>query len=265
MGEWNRSQALLTKVLKYNPQDALILTNIGTSYNYLRNYDSALIYNDMAIKINPNWSSPYLNKVLTLILKNGSTKEARIVIDTAIKKTKNKFQYWRILLDIYDARYNEALFKTEQSDLSDFGDQGDKLLHYAMIHNYLDHSDYAKTYYDSARVFYIKELKEYPGDPTIYSQIGIAWAGLKNVVNAVEAGKKALKLSTDALTRNDRLLDLAQIYVIVGDYDNCFRVMDELLKNPSNFSIKLLQLDPAWNPLHEKPEYKKLIEEYTKN
>jgi tetratricopeptide (TPR) repeat protein len=263
-GEWDKSQSLLTRVLKYNPQDALILTNIGTSFNYLRNYDSALIYLDMAINFMPNWSSPYYNKALTLILKNGSTKEARIVIDTAIKKTVSRFQRMRILFDIYDAKFEEALIKTELSEPSDFYDPGDKLLHYALIHNYLGHNDLSKIFYDSARVFFIKKLKANPESATTFSQIGYSYAGLKNSVKAIEAGEKAVRLTNDALSRNDILIELAQIYVMVGDYDNGFRQIDELLKDPSFFSIKLLQLDPVWKPLKDKPKYQELLLKYTK-
>ena len=265
IGEWIRSQSLLTKVLKYNPQDPLILTNIGLSYNYLRNYDSALIFHNLAIKIAPNWSAPYSNKILSLILKNGNTLEARIMIDSAIKKTVFKFKKWEILLDIYDSKYDDALLKTELSDKSDFNDQGDKLLTYAMIHKYLDHSYPASTLYDSARVFYTKKLKEDPENALFYIKIGLAYAGLNERLKAVEAGRKALKLSTDALTRNDILLDLAQIYINVGDYENCFHLINDLLKNPSDFSIKLLQLDPVWKPIRGKPEFKKILTEFSEN
>jgi tetratricopeptide (TPR) repeat protein len=265
IGEWSRSQALLTKVLKYNPQDALILTNIGSSYNYLRDYDSALIYQDMAIKIMPNWSSPYFNKIGTLLLKNGNTKEARIVIDTAFKETGNTFQSLSISLDIYDARYKEALIKTELSDPSDFIDKGDKLLYYARIHNYLDNSDLAKTYYDSARVFFIKKMKEDPENPKSFIQAGLAYAGLKDGAKAIEAGRKALSLSNNALTRNNILIDLAKIYITVGDYENGFRQIENLLKTPSDFSIKLLQLDPVWKSIKERPEFKKILADYSEN
>ena len=265
IGEWTKSQTLLTKVLKYNPQDALILTNIGTSYSYLRDYDSALIFHEMAINIMPNWISPYYNKVLTLTLKDGTTGEARLFIDTASKKTGYRFQKERILLDIYDSKFKEALIKTELSDPSDFDDKGDKLLQYATIHDYLDHPEFAKIYYDSALAFYVKRLKVDHENATDYIQIGYAYAGLKEFSKAIEAGKKAIKFSTDILNKSDKLIELAEIYIMCGDYNNCFRQIDELLKNPSNLSVKLLMLDPVWKPIINKPEFIKLINSYSKN
>jgi tetratricopeptide (TPR) repeat protein len=265
MGEWNKSQALLTKVLKYNPQDALVLTNIAASYCYLRDYDSALIYNDMAIKILPNWTAPYINKISVLCLKEGSTKEARHVIDTAIKNTNSKFQKMKILLDIYDLKFEEALINTELADPSVFIDQGDKLLLYAMIHNYLNHHDLSKIYYDSALVFFKKKLKEHPESATNYIQIGNAYAGLKDNFRAIEAGKKAVELSTSTVKKDDMLTGLAEIYIKCGDYKNGFRQINDLLKSPSYLSVKLLMLDPVWKPILDKPEFKELLSDYSLN
>jgi tetratricopeptide (TPR) repeat protein len=87
MGEWEASQKLIHKVIKYNPKEALFLTNIGLSYSFIHKFDSALIFHDQAIECMPNWWPPYSNKFNTLILKDGKPDQARAVIDTAIIKT----------------------------------------------------------------------------------------------------------------------------------------------------------------------------------
>ena len=259
MGEWNKSQALLTKVLKYNPRDALVLTNIGASYCFLKDYDSALIFQNMAIKIMPNWNAPYENKITALILKNGNTFEARHVIDTAVKNTNSKFQNLEILLDIYDLKFEEALLKTELSGPSTFIDQGDKLIHYAMIHNYLDHSDLSKIYYDSALVFFKKKIKEHPESALNYIQIGRTYAGLKDFIKAIAAGKKAAELSNDAISKDEMLKGLAEIYIKCGDYTDGFKLINDLLRSPSSLSVKSLLIDPVWKPIQNRPEFKKLL------
>ena len=85
-GKWEESQALIKEVVKYNLQNPLFLTNIGLSYHMLHKYDSAIYYQDRAIKIMPGWSAPYNNKVESLLLRDGNTSEAEIVLDTAVKK-----------------------------------------------------------------------------------------------------------------------------------------------------------------------------------
>jgi len=61
------------------------------------------------------------------------------------------------------------------------------------------------------------------------------------------------------------MVDLARIYTILGDYDNAFSSIENLLKNPASFSVKLLQLDPVWKPLSDKPQYNALIKKYSRN
>jgi hypothetical protein len=52
---------------------------------------------------------------------------------------------------------------------------------------------------------------------------------------------------------------------MVGLFDDALYNIEYLLKNPSNFSIKLLQLDPVWKPLLNIPEVKTLIKKYSEN
>jgi len=257
MGEWKKSQSLLSKVLKYNPHDALILNNIAGSYIFLRNYDSALIFQNLAIRTMPNWTDPYSNKIITICLKNGNTSEARQVVDSATKQTGYKFQNLRILLDTYEGKFNDALINMELSGPEVFTDLGDKFVQFATIHNYLAHPDLAKVYYDSALVFILKKVKEEPGNARNYSRLAFAYAGLKNEKKAIEAAKRAVALTPDDLRKNEFLLDLAKIYVLCGNYHNSLTQIEYLLQKPSVFSVRMLYLDPLWKPLLNQPEFKK--------
>ena len=57
-----------------------------------------------------------------------------------------------------------------------------------------------------------------------------------------------------------RVENLARIYVMVGEYDLAIEQLEYLLSIPSELSIPLLQLDPAWDPLRDHPLFKKLLE-----
>lgn len=271
-GNWATSQSLMTRVLKYNPQDALVLTNIGVSYDYLRKYDSARIYHENAINVMPKWESPYINSIENLILNSGTTEEARNLLDTAITKTGKSFLSLKILLDIYDRKFEEALIETKKilnkEDLSDRtfpNDYSDKLLLCGMVNRYLNNSDASKAYFDSVLVVLNKELDKDPENAELYSKIGIAYAGLKNKMKAVEAGKKAVKLTEDnVLKEMDRKEDLARIFIMLEDFESGLKQIDYLLKNPSCFSLKLLQVDPVWKPLIFHPEFQDLLIKYSK-
>ena len=99
MGEWKQSQALIRKVIEKEPQDALILINIGSSFTYMHSFDTAdLFFYQKATEVMPSWSGPYISMIECLILKNGNTKEARKVLDTMF--VQNRYQ--RPLLGCYD-------------------------------------------------------------------------------------------------------------------------------------------------------------------
>jgi len=47
--------------------------------------------------------------------------------------------------------------------------------------------------------------------------------------------------------------------VMVGEYEEAINQLKHLLEIPSEMSIPLLRLDPAWNPLRDHSSFKKLI------
>jgi len=265
MGEWEESQALIKKVIKHNIRNPLILTNIGLSYNMLHQYDSAIYFHEKAIMNMPRWSAPYQNKAESMILRDGNTSKAEVVIDTAISRTTGGyFKYLKIMIDLFNSHYREALLKAETAAPSDFPDEGSRYLIYAEIYHNLKNQEMAREYYKSAHEYYTEFLKQFPDNPGILGAIGISAAGLNNRKIAIEAGQKAVNLTTyDGIDKSDRERDLAQIYVMLGEYSKGIAILDELLKKPSGISIKLLQIEPVWKPLWEMPEFKKLISEYS--
>jgi serine/threonine-protein kinase len=266
-GEWEQSQTLIREVVKHNLQNPLFLTNIGLSYHVLHQYDSAIYYHDMAIKIMPGWSAPYQNKIESLILRDGNTHAAEVVLDTAVNTTTGGFfPYVKIVFDLYNERYKEALLKAEVADLADFPDQGSKYMLLADIYHNLNINDMARERYKLALEFYNKYLAYYPDNPVILSLIGISAAGLNDRVRALDAGQKAINLTKyNGINKSDRERDLAQIYVMLGDYHKSIELLDDLLSKPSSISIKLLQIDPGWKPLQKSQDFKKLVTKYSGN
>jgi len=55
---------------------------------------------------------------------------------------------------------------------------------------------------------------------------------------------------------------LAEVYVIVGDYDRAIQRLNQLLAVPSMLSVPLIRLDPTWDPLRDDPRFQALLERY---
>ena len=134
---------------------------------------------------------------------------------------------------------------------------------YALIYAYMNKKELAKKCYGEARSILETKITEQPEDARFHSSLGIAYAGLGRKEDAIREGELAVELlpvSKDAFDGPSRVEDLAKIYVMVGEFDAAIDQLDFLLSIPSNLSIPLLRLDPAWDPLRDHPRFIKLVE-----
>ena len=261
LGNWKECQNLIHRVIKSNPQEALFLTNIGMTYSFLHKYDSALIYHQKAIDQIPYWPAGFKNKFETLILKNGATSEAISLIEESIKSTGDNMKKHRVLISMYQSSYSNALQIAENSSVSDFDFKGEKYLYMARLSKALNNQTNANRYYESARIILSQSLKKSPKDVYLHGGLALAYAGLGEKSKAIEEGEKAIQMASrqNRMEEIDMKINLAQIYTLLGDYDNAYSFVSYSLTNPSFFSKQLLYIDPIWKPLLDHPEYKKKI------
>lgn len=59
-----------------------------------------------------------------------------------------------------------------------------------------------------------------------------------------------------------RLKDLAQIYTMVGNYEEAIKTLERLVSVPAHFSVGYLKIDPTWAPLGDHPGFLALLEKY---
>ena len=55
------------------------------------------------------------------------------------------------------------------------------------------------------------------------------------------------------------MIDLAQIYTMVGNQDKAVDLLERLLSIPSEFSATYVRLDPTWNRLHGNKRFEELL------
>jgi tetratricopeptide (TPR) repeat protein len=165
---------------------------------------------------------------------------------------------------VYDGNYQDALrrisLRSEDTDTQDFFIP--VAMQYASVYGYMK-NDLAKKYYDEGLKIVEAKIRQEPNDARLHSALGIAYAGLGRRQEAIREGKLAVDLlpvSKDAMRGTYRVGDLARIYVMVGDFDLAVNQIAFLLSIPSELSINLLRLDPAWNPLRGHARFQKLLE-----
>ena len=196
------------------------------------------------------------------VLNNAARNNKASISDSLIIETN-------VLINIYEGKYEEALkaitlFKYDVIHSQFY--YRPKYLYYAIIYGLMNNPESEHVYYDSARYFIERRMKNMPDDPRLFSSLGIVYAGLGMKEKAIEAGKKGVELmpiNREAYRGVFRAEDLALIYVMVGNYDDAIKQIKSLLLIPGFLSAKILELDPRWGPLKKRPEFNKMMESYS--
>lgn len=267
-GKFPEALANIKSASEINPRSNNISISLGETLMYMRNYPEAMSCFEKAISLAPDVTRPYGYKASLYLLWEGSTKKARAVVKKALEPVglPERTAIFNMLIDfdVYDGNYQDALrlvsLKSEDIDNQDFFIP--VAMQYASIYGYMK-NDLAKKYYDEGLKIVEAKIRQEPNDARLRSALGITCAGLGRKQDAIREGKLAVDLlpvSKDAMRGICRVGDLARIYVMVGEFDLAIKQIESLLSIPSELSIDLLRLDPAWNPLRRHARFQKLLE-----
>ncbi|MHC4309526.1 MAG: protein kinase domain-containing protein [Planctomycetota bacterium] len=262
-GKFEEALANIKKASEIDLLSDNIAISLGETFTYMRNYPEAMRCFDRAIWLAPDAARPYGYKASLYLLSEGSTKKARAVLEKAWKtiKSPEESSIVNSLIDlyVYEGNYQKAL---DQVPLTEDIDSQDSFIpvamQYASIYGYMK-NDLAKKYYDEGLKIVEAKIQQDPNDARFHSALGIAYAGLGRKQDAIREGKLAVELlpvSKEAMRGTYRVRDLARIYVMVGEFDLAIKQIEILLSQPSELSIHLLRLDPAWAPLGDHPRFK---------
>jgi serine/threonine-protein kinase len=277
IGIVKKRQGKFEDVLKYfkkaaelNPRSQTLIFETAFTYYNIRKYAEAERYYNQAISLAPDWPTPYHCKALLYLSWLGSTRKAQEVFDEALHRmsaadfiSRSQMNSERTLWKIISEEHIKLL---KSISLHNFKSEPEKyFLIKAELHDRIQEPQIAITYYDSARQILEKKVRSLPEDDEYLRQLGIVYAGLGLKEKAIQAGIKAvenLPPSKDAIVWTYNVQWLAQIYVMVGEYDAAIEQL-ELLQTliTSRVTIPWLEVDPTWDPLRDHPRFKKLLKE----
>jgi serine/threonine protein kinase/predicted Zn-dependent protease len=269
-GKLDESVSYLKLAAELEPRSPMIPYGLGSTYNLLRNYREAERFYDRALFLNPHYNRAYAWKTRNYLNAEGNTQKARQVLEEA-QRTLGRLDpdliiYLWILADIFDGRLREALERLSSVSQEAFSDQFyfvPRALLSAQIYGLMNRPEFERSEYESARKFLEEIIGTDPDDSRFWSALGISYAGLGFREKAIQAAKKGTELmpiSKEAYRGIFRARDLAQVYVMVGEYDKAFDQIEYLLSIPGELSVALLKLDPVWAPLRALPRFQKLIQ-----
>ncbi len=269
-GRFEQAVALIKEASELDPRLRTLPYVIGETLLLMRNYEQAEHYLDRAISLAPDWPRPYAWKAQLYLTWDGNVEKAMSVLEEvseSVSSIDDPFiTLWSVRLSLFNRRHREALDRLSSWEPEAFDTQFyfiPKAQLYAQISGLMGNRELEQSYYSSARDLLESKIEEHPEDGHYHSSLGAAYAGLGRKEDAVWEGRLGVKLlpvAKEAYRGTFRVESLARIYVMVGEFDAAIDEVERLLSIPSELSVHLLRLDPAWDPLRDHPRFQKLVE-----
>lgn len=269
-GEFEEALEHQRKAQSLDPRYAIHPMNVGGVYRWMRRYPEAERSYERAIALLPDFGVLYVELAYVYLAWDGTTERARAALARASRA--GAASGWldpllQVQLELFDRNYAGALDQLARWE-RDYLD----VLHcfvpraqlYAQIYGRMADRQLERVFSDSARAVVEARMRELPADPRLHSALGIAYAGLGRVEEAMREGRVGVELAPldkDAAVGPYRILELAQIYTMVGEYDAAVEQLEYLLSVPGPHSAAMLRVDPTWDALRDHPRFQELLEQ----
>ncbi len=269
-GDFEAARTYAQRAFELDPRSINSAHDVAQANMYLRNYAEAERSYELYLSLAPISQVAYSAKAWLYLGWKGSTAQARSTLSegsemmaSAPERLWPRTSVW---LELFDGNYEAALEKLASWRGDAFDEQQRfvprSLLHAEILRLKGDVGS-ARPDYDSARAELERRVRDDPQDARVHSSLGVAYAGLGRIEEAIREGKLAVDLlpfATDALLGQYRLTDLARIYTMVGEYDAAIDQLEILLERPSLMSVALLRIDPTWDALGDHPRFQALLQ-----
>jgi serine/threonine-protein kinase len=265
-GDWESSIINAERALELDPRNTVWVAGQAQNYFYTRQYSLAETYFQRAIALAAD--VPYYHRwaAWLYLAWDGTTDRAYSLLQRSFYRIDpaqllvGSEASW-IILNVFGEDYAPTL---ERLTVDEPGiDSAYYYLAKAHVNGRTGQTAIARTYYDSARVVLETRLDEGPRHLAPHSALGIALAGLGEREAAVRHGQlgvQLLSVSRDGVTGPNRVIDLARIYVMVGEHEAAIDQIEYLLSIPAPISAALLRVDPFWDPLRSYARFQALVE-----
>jgi len=200
----------------------------------------------------------------------GNSQEARAILQTFPHLPITDLVW--ILVEMADRNYGKVLERLNSIPFDDFELQDlyfNKDLVYASVYYAQNKHSLMESYANSARMVLEKRMSEHPEDPRFHTDLGRVYALLGRKEESIREGNQAVKLlpvSKDAFAGPGYVLDLTQILIFVGEYEEAIDKLEYLMSIPAgqDLSVNTLRFSPDFDPLRGHPRFKRLLEKYSK-
>jgi serine/threonine protein kinase len=270
VGETELGRHYDEKVLQLDPLNARYSWGIGSMYRLWRDYGNAEKHLKRAAELSPATSSFFVDLAEMYVDWKGDTKLARQTVEHVkdeeyLEVSHNVF----VDLDILERKYDDALIRLKSSD-REYENSGYKYTSnaqvIALVYRFRGDKDASKRYFTSAKNGIEALRVNASNDFRFPLALSVCYAGLGQEERALAECEKGTGLMVTAVSdriENMRHSYLAEIYTLLGEYDNALQQIDWLLSHRSGFSVNRLKLHPLYDPIRTFPAYRALVQKYS--
>jgi tetratricopeptide (TPR) repeat protein len=267
-GKWDQALVTFQQALRLDPRSHIFAFEVGGTLHFMRRYVEAGALYDRAMTLAPDWVPAIASKAL-LYRARGEPDSARRVMHDAATRLDLAHRIVPVLLGdpsyarlfaILDEEYQQALERLSLGTTP--VDSGSYYLAKAELMTRRGRLDRTRVYADSARAVWEPKARAQPTLPGPHVQLGMAYAGLGRSTDAArEAGAvQALQpVSHDALRGAFWALELARLYIALGQHEAAIDQLRSLLVIPAPISLPELRADPAFDALRGDPRFQDLL------
>lgn len=273
-GKWEESNANLEKAVSLSPNEIWPVQNLVLNYQMERRFDDANKLVDRALLQAPDSFSLWSIKAQLEVAQKGTFE----VVERALEKLSGKpmdenmrshlaleLARTRLLqrqfqeaLKIADGVREEVLGKDSEAVMGKFGVIG-------IAKTLLGDKTGAREALLKSKGFAEKWLSEAPNEAKRHDRLAeaLAWLGEKDA--AIAEAKRATELqpeSEDAFEGPICTQTLAEVYLVVGEYDKAISIVDGMLDRRTQMTVAILKINPLWDPVRQDPRFIAMLKKH---
>ena len=248
--------------LQIDPRSVPNLIQAAWVLIFLHRYPEAKAYVDRAIALAPDRIGPRISTTLLDFTWLGDSARARRDLHEALGVLGvTQAAQWPLeglALIAGDSQYGPSLERLPVDAFN--GDTTYFFLWKAEVYRVRSQPARLRAYSDSARTRLEALRRARPKDARARGYLAVAYAGLGWRDTAVAEGRRAAENRSPAsgIGTADLMMSLARLYMILDQPDSAVAELRELLKRPSQYSLKYFRTHPSWVPLARTAAFRRL-------
>lgn len=266
-GLWAESARSLQRAVKLDPQNVLLLQQIGASYQEFRQFGAMAAALDRALAIDPHDLDTRITRALIELEWRADTRPLQALVGVLLAENpEGASQVADPWLYASLCQRDPAALARALAAIPPTGISTDvnfpRTYCEALVARVLGDEAAARQAFLAARAEVEKTAREQSDYGPVYTVLGLIDAGLGRKEEAMREGRRAVELlpiTKDSIDGAELMKYLAVIYAWCGEKDLALEQIASTLRIPSTLSYGNLKLHPYWDALRGDPRFEKIV------